>query len=210
MIPEDILLAFDENCRTRSRKFVLISVVALLGVIAGGGYLFRDQPRLRSLYQSVMPAPKPSAPKAGQADKAQASVSSPVVQKPVSSVSRPVAATVPSLPSFVSASGRDRAFSTGKPGWERYVDVQRDIRIFRKGSEIKALQVLAVPGQVISEGFLKSALNEMTGSGVVAPGSLRRQQGFLTERSRVGQHADLLVYRSIQSKEIIAFVVSLD
>jgi hypothetical protein len=210
MIPEDILLAFEENYRTRSRKFILISVVVLLGAIAGGGYLFRNQPRLRSLYQSVMPTLRTSAPKAGQADKSQTFVSPQVVQKPLSSVSRVVAAPTPALPSFVSASGRDGAFSTSKPGWERYVDAQRDIRIFRKGSGIKALQVVAVPGQVISPGFLNTVLNEVTGSANVTLGSTGQQQGYLTERSRVGQHADLLVYRNIHAKAIIAFVVSLD
>jgi hypothetical protein len=209
MIPEDILLAFDES-RIRSRKFVLMCVVALLGVIGGAGYLFREHPRLGSLYQSVAPAPKLPEQMPVPVDKAKASTSIQAVQKPVSSASRTDVVTPAPLPTFVSEKGRDSAFSSHKPGWERYVDSQRDIRIFRQGGRIKALQVLAAPGQVISEGFFKTALKEMTGSVDVAPGSRRRQQGFLTERSRVGQHADLLIYRTIQSKAIFAFVVSID
>ncbi|NVN89911.1 MAG: hypothetical protein HXX11_04840 [Desulfuromonadales bacterium] len=213
MIPEDILRTFDENCRTRSRKSALVIAVVVLGVIAGGAYLFRDQPRLRSLYHVVMPSTKPAEPKPGQTGKVAASAQPhvpPAPQRVMSSVSKSAAVSLPPLPSFVSVNSRDRTYSTRKPGWERYVDAQRDVRIFRQSDRIKALQVVAAPGQAITEEFLKTALNEVTGSSTVSPGSHQQKRGYLVQRSRVGQHADLLVYRSIGSKAIIGFVVSLD
>lgn len=213
MIPEDILRSFDENCRSRSRKSLLLIVLAVLGVCGTGAYLFRDHPRVQSLYRSLVPTAQQAQSEKGSADRAMVSAPpqvSPSPQQAVSSASKPSAVAVHPVPPFISVNSRDRDFSTRKPGWERYVDAQHDIRLFRQGDRIKAIQVIALPGQAITEGFMKTVLNDVAGSNVVSSGSQQQKQGYLILNSRVGQHADVQVYRAMDSKAILGLVVSLD
>ena len=90
------------------------------------------------------------------------------------------------------------------------MDSVRDIRIYRSGGKIKALQILAAKGQVITDSFMQTALNEVAGSSKHTSTSREVKQGFVIQRYSVGATARLIVYRTQQSGKISAFVVQLD
>jgi hypothetical protein len=132
------------------------------------------------------------------------------VTKEIPRVAKPNPAAESPLPSFVTVSGRDGTFSARNPGWERYIDKVRDIRIYRVAGAIKAIQVLAVKNQVVADSFLHTALREVAGSSEYKPVSTERKEGFTIQRNSVGPGAKLTVYRMQPSNKISAFVVHLD
>lgn len=209
-LPDDILNAFEENYRTRSRK-TIVGIVALLTVIILAGiYLLRDHLPRRFFFQPSVTQSPPAGTRKSQGIEPKTSVPPAVPQGSVSSASKPSSITESPLPSFIPVKGRDTTFSARKPGWDRYVNARHDVRIFRRLGKIKAVQVIAKPEQVISDQFLKSALTEITGIASYSPGAQQQQRGYVVQSSRIGGHADLLVYYRDGSKAIIAFVVSLD
>lgn len=210
-LPEDILTAFDENYRSRSRMRILLFCAFLVaGGAAAGWYLFDVKPRSLLFWKSSTPSVSSVAPAAIAAAEVKPSSVAPVVQRQQTSAAQPVPAASPSLPSFIPAAGRDSGFSAGKPGWERYVDAAREVRVYRANGRIRAIQVMAAKGREITDAFMQAALGEVTGSSEYAVRSSEQKQGILIQRCTVGPRSDLLVYRKAQSGTISAFVVSLE
>lgn len=194
---EEALLDSEEDdlAKTGARKYQAIAVVVILGLIGGSWFLFKPSPHLKQtvVKESVkanLPLPVTAAP---------------VVQQAISTTQRPA---TDALPSFIPLAGHDRAFSLQKPGWERYVGTDSEFRIFLSNRKLKAVQVLATDGHVISESRLKSILIELTGTGEYSISSHEEQFGFQVSRATVNPKADLLIYR--KESAVHAFVVSLD
>lgn len=212
-IPEDLLQAFEENYRSQASnwKRLTIVVVAVIGLGAGGWLLIKQKPGLLSLMTNTTTSPPISV---SQKDKPTAvPVAKPqvVLQKPISTARKPVAAIASPLPSFMSTARRDDLFSAQKPGWERYVGKVYEYRIFRSGDNIKVVQVLAGIGtQTVNDSFLATVLKEFVGNIDYSVNSREQKQGYLVQRGSVGQKADLLIYRSKKTGGIRAFVVSLN
>jgi len=117
-------------------------------------------------------------------------------------------AAKPALPAFIPLSGYDSSFVLQKPGWERYVGTDSEFRVFLYDGKLKALQVLAAEGYVISESRLKSLLTELVGTDAYRITALEHKHGFQVSRATVARKADLLIYRNKDG--VHAFVVSLD
>lgn len=204
-IPEDLLLAFEENYRSESPFFRRSVVLVLVCVVcaAGGWYLITQKPRLlTSLQQRFMPASGtkqapavPSPPPAAPAP------------KPVVAVVAPAAA-VPSLPAFVPKEGHDSSYAAKNPGWERYVGKNAEFRLFSASGRIQALQVLAVTGAPFSESYIKSVLQEYTGSSEYQRTSSTVKAGVRVENGRVKDKAEVKIYR--KNGTVKAFVVSVN
>lgn len=210
-LPEDILLAFDENFRSRSRLRVLLAIVLVVaGAVAGGWYLYDTKTHSLQFWRTA----KTAAPTAAQGSITPVAVNQPelaqTIQPAVTSASRRAASAPAPLPSFVPVKGRDNGFSARKPGWERYVDATREIRIYRAAGRIRAIQVVAAKGQVIADSFMQTALHELTGRIEYTLRSHEQKQGILIQRCSVAGGSDLLVYRKQPSGTISAFVVSLE
>jgi len=206
-LPDDILTAFDANYRSRSRTWLVFSVAVALLVFAGWYLLSHGIDILPFFQKSKQPvieaapaAPQPAAVKPGPLS---------AVQKPLSAKGAAVAAEeAEPLPGFVPAEARDGSFA--KPGWERYVDAEHDVRVYRAKGRIRAVQVIAVKDRAIPVTFLKTVLKEMTGGSESGPVSLEKSGGYLIKRCRAGQKGDLVVYYQEPAKVIRAFVVSMD
>jgi len=211
LLPEDILLAFDQNYKSRSRFWALLAVaLVVLACVGGGWYLYQGNPQLFMFRKtSSMPVPGGASGSASPV-KPASPAAVPVVQKTITSASGPAMVVPSPLPSFVMASGRDHEYSQLKPGWERYIDPQREIRIYRSAGKIRAIQVVAAKGQVIDDAFMRSALQEVAGSSAYSLLSRELKQGVVIQRCSLGENKDLLVYRIQPSDAISAFVVSLE
>lgn len=201
-IPEDLLLAFEKNYRSKNvyMKWTLLALL-LLGVSAAGWYAARQNPQfLTSLKQSV-------APSAPAGVKRSTTLAKPAqIEQKKSALPTAPQAVVPLLPSFVPQAGHDRSYAANNPGWERYLGKNSEVRVYKDGASIKAVQVLALKGKSLPEAFLRTALKELTGSGDYSITSREEKSGVRLLRGVVAQKADIIVYQNESS--IRAFVIS--
>jgi hypothetical protein len=203
-IPEDLLLAFEENYRSESsilRRGIVIALVCIVCAAAGGWFLVTQKPQLlAALKQRIMPAstPKQALP----------------LPSPLPAVSKPVAApvpppvTAPSLPSFVPKDGLDPSYGSKNPGWERYVGKNAEFRLFRASGRAQALQVLAIKGAPLSDLYIKSALREFAGAEGYQITSSSVKSGVRVESGKVQDKAEVKIYR--KNGTVKAFVVSVN
>lgn len=203
-IPEDLLLAFEENYRSESsflRRGVVIALVCLVCAAAGGWFLVTQKPQLLAdLKQRIMPAstpkqapPLPSPP--------------PAAPKPVAAaVPSPV--TAPSFPSFVPKDGLDPSYGSKNPGWERYVGKNAEFRLFRASGRLQALQVLAIKRAPLSDSYIKSVLQEFAGASAYQITSSTVKSGVRVESGKVQDKAEVKIYR--QNGTVKAFVISVN
>lgn len=211
-IPEELLLAFEANYRSQSSLWrntaMAVGAVCVLG--AAGWFLLSTKPGNLKFIQKKVPQPVVTGVRPLQ-DKTAAS---PVaIPRADTAVSKPAPAGGAGLPSFVSQKTKDTTYTTRKPGWERFVDPSREVRIFRTGDRIKAVQIMAGKGKTIDKTFLESVLQELAGTNTYTLGQRERKQGYqgyLVQHGSVGNKAELIVYRKKTSDAIVAFVVSLD
>jgi hypothetical protein len=202
-IPEDLLLAFEENYSGRSRLAGRFATILLAGavLVGGGWYLFAQNPQVvKSLQQqlaSITDTKITAAP-------TPASVSPP---KPVSP-SVPQPPVKPSIPSFIPKEGLDTSFTASKPGWERYVGADAEFRLFNSSGRCKAVQVLAVKDRKISESLITSVLQELVGSSHYTVVSQTTKAGVRVEKGLVDTKGDVVLYK--RNGSVIAFVVSLN
>jgi len=211
-IPDDLLQAFEANYRSqkssRTRATAAL-IVVLVALGAAGWYLLRPKPPQMAVVKKpasnppVVPGtpattPPAAAPPVTPAQAVQKQLSTPRVTASSGSV----------LPSFIPAAGVDKSFSARKPGWERYVDTHAEYRIFRTGERIKAIQVLDVKHQGLSQSLLKKVLGEVAGTPEYRESGLERKQGYQVVRGTIGSKAEVVLYR--KNATLRAFVVSLN
>lgn len=205
-IPEEVaqeesLKDFEENylSKTAARKWYQALAVVLVLCLIGWWYLVKQKPHL--MHSVVKESPPATVP----APATQPVTPVPVVDKPVSATQRPETAV---LPTFIPVAGHDSSFAAQKPGWERYLGTDSEFRVFCSGGKLKAVQVLAIEGHVISEARMKTILVELTGTGEYRITSHEQKHGFQVSHASVNRKADLLIYR--EKTAVHAFVVSLD
>ena len=112
------------------------------------------------------------------------------------------------IPSFILTSSPDPAYSTAHPGWQRYETGAVEMRVFREGAAVKAIQVIARQGKTISGDFFSSFMNEITGRVQLKVLSRYKREGCLVEKGLAAGVAEVLIYRNKTGGEISAFVVA--
>ena len=212
-IPEDLLLAFEENYHSQASnwKRLLIVVVVVIGLGAGVWALIKQKPILLSFMTKIKTTPEAPVPEAVKQANAPAGKLPVPAQKSISTARKPGAVMASPLPSFMSTARRDGAFAAQNPGWERYVGKVYEYRIIRTGENIKAVQVLAGIGtRTVDENFITTVLKELVGKSDFSVDSSEQKQGYLVQHGSVAQKADLLIYRSKKTGGVRAFVVSVN
>lgn len=196
-IPEDLLLAFEENYRSEStffRRSIFISLLCLF-CATGTWYLVKQKPQLlASLKQNFVPSKSVTPP-------------APVIApKPAQPLVQPQPVVQP-LPSFIPKDGIDATYGTKNPGWERYLGKDAEFRLFRSAGRIQAVQVLA-KGSAVSGSVLKSVMQEFAGSQEYTVTSRAKNAGIRIEKGKVQEKGDVIIYR--KNGAIKAFVVSIN
>lgn len=203
-LPEDLVMAFEENYRSESRLMRSKYIVALVLVvcIAGAWYFISQNPQTASsLKQKVMPV---SGAKQAPAKVQVTPPSAPPVQNTTPPpVPPPVAA--PALPKFIPADGLDASYGKSKPGWNRYVGKQYEFRVFSIPGRIQAIQVLSLKGAVPAS-FIQSVLQEFIGSSVYKIQTRSTKDGVRVENGTVQNNGEIVLYR--KNGSVKAFVVS--
>ncbi len=197
-IPEELLLAFEENYHARNSGFkrYLIPLAAVVCLAGGWWYLTTRKPEIMPAMLRIAkppvtaPAPAPARPVAPSPPAA------PAAAKPVASP----------VPSFIGSATRDEAYAAGKPGWERLLAPDAEFRIFRDNGTVRAVQVLSRERQHLNEALFQSVLSELAGSREYSIQTRETKGGFRIERGHASERADVVRY---SSKGVLrAFVVS--
>jgi hypothetical protein len=111
------------------------------------------------------------------------------------------------LPSFVSPETRDHSFSEGRPGWERYLLPDYEIRVFKENGVIRAVQVIGRKDAGVPAPFFQSVLQELGYAGPVPGGTEKRKDGFLVKSVMLDGFGELVTYRQDGSANLKAFVL---
>ncbi len=203
-LPEDLLLAFEENYRSESLFVRRRAVIALICVIfAGGGWYLGIQKSqlVSSLKQRFM-----SSLSGAQ----QPEVTPPAATPVMKTVPPPVLRQdIPlTLPAFIPKEGQDSSYALKHPGWQRYVGKLHEFRVFSASGHIQAVQVLSVKDAPVSETLLKSVLIDLVGSADYRTTSRSSKAGVRIENGKIQNKGDVKIYR--QNGAIKAFVVSVN
>ncbi len=119
-----------------------------------------------------------------------------------------VAPRLTALPSFVPRDGLDKKYGAANPGWERYMGLVTEFKVFREGTAIKAIQVIDKGGRGIPEGFMKSALAQLAGNSPFVQDSSEKRDGYQIQRGRLAANLNAVFYRDAQGGGLRAFVVT--
>ena len=216
-ISDELLMAFEQNYRPSSlfskRSTVLIALAIVVCGVAGW-YAVRYKPQLTaSLKERLKPADAqrvasvpsekpvpalPTTPSQPQSSAAGTPEPSPLPAE------KPTPQSV--LPQCIPQGGHDATYAAGHPGWQRYIGSQAEFRIFSKGGEFKALQVLAVKGSPLSESFIRAVTGEFAGSAEYQINSHEKKNGVLILSGSIPHTGDIRIYK--KNGAIRAFVIS--
>lgn len=205
-IPDELLMAFEENYRSESllsRRTVIIVLVCAVCAV-GGWYLVKQKPQQLRLFQQRF---LPSSWMKQSATTLPIAVPAPPVQKPVSAPVMPPA-IISQLPSFIPKDGHDSSFALKNPGWERYVGKLNEFRVFSAQGRIQAVQVLAGKEAAISEPLIISVLKELLGNSKYQITSRTTKSGVRVDSGRIQNKGEVKFYR--QNGFVKAFVVSVN
>jgi hypothetical protein len=122
--------------------------------------------------------------------------------------SPPAAARLTALPSFIPRDTLDEKYGAANPGWERYMGLVTEFKVFREGASIKAIQVIDKGGHGIPENFMKSALAQVAGSAPFVPASSEKRDGFEIQRGQLATNLKAVFYRDAKGGLLRAFVVT--
>ncbi|MCK7514631.1 MAG: hypothetical protein MZV70_68645 [Desulfobacterales bacterium] len=73
------------------------------------------------------------------------------------------------IPSFIPKDRLDSVFSSGSPGWSRYLSDNHEYRIFKEDGKLRAVQVIAGSGHDISVAELSLFIQELFGKDNLRP-----------------------------------------
>ena len=203
LIPEDLLLAFEENYRSESRflrRGVYVSLFCVV-CVAAGWFVIRQKPQLiSSLKQRFMSL------SVGTVTPATVPVAAPV-QKTAPFPAPPPLITS-SLPSFVPVNGYDASYSVKNPGWARYVGKNAEFRLCTVSGRLQAVQILAGKHAPISKALIKSVLQEFVGSNEYKIISKSTKAGLIVEIGSINNKGDIMIYS--KNGAVKALVVSVN
>jgi len=208
-VPEDLLLAFENNYRSErySRKRIITATsVLLFFIMLGGWYLKKQKPELSvSAVQQTTPVTG-QIPTHALTPPAPVTQSSPAEQK-MADAEAPKSSHADALPAFIPRAGQDKNYADKNPGWESYAGKQHIYRVFKEGGRLKAVQIIAGSGRVISASLVSTVLTELAETSEYQISSQEKKSGFLILKGVANDKADLIFYK--KEEEVRAFVVSL-
>jgi len=129
------------------------------------------------------------------------------VPKAASDPSLPV--TVTKIPAFIPQGRIDGTYASAHPGWDRYVDDAKEYLVYRDKGAIKAVQIIALRQGALSDAFVRSSVQEISGSGTYQVGYRSEKDGYLVEKGIAKGNIELAIYRKGVTGEIRALVVAL-
>lgn len=183
----------EPNFRKSTWKwYQVVEILLVISLLLGGWYLYKQKS-------------KPVEPPANEVNLLQSAATSAKMPAAAPGGEQPLPAA---LPAFIPAAGHDPAFAAQNPGWQRYLGEGLEFRLFRENGRLKAVQVKADKGRVISDALLKTVLAELTGANEYQVKSSENKLGFLVSTATVADKAEMLIYT--KNRAVHAVVVALN
>jgi flagellar FliL protein len=113
------------------------------------------------------------------------------------------------LPASIRTAKPDPSFTASAPGWERYSSDTKEFRVFREQGAIRAIQVIALKGNILTDSFFKEFLREICREEPRAATQHSTENGYELENGALPCGAQFTTYRKHGNSSMIAFVVSL-
>lgn len=192
--PFEIL--FGQKPRQHSQPRLVAAAVLGVLILGLGVFGAAHLPVVQSLFRT---SPTP----------AQQQPAAPAVPAVMENLTAQQPAQRASLPRLIPSDGQDVAYSKTHPGWERFFSPGMEFRVFRSGSDIKAVQVIAAGEKGIGEEVVAGLLQELLGSGTYSATSTARKQDYLVQQATLANGAELALYRKSDGGGIRGVVVTL-
>jgi len=111
------------------------------------------------------------------------------------------------LPSCIPLEAEDVGYSSGHPGWQRYLTGSTEFRVFREGDSIKAIQARALQKEPLPGWVLEAFIGRIPGKPLCNIVSKEKKAGYQIEKSRLANQVEIVTYRKIPTDELRAAVV---
>jgi hypothetical protein len=168
--------------------------------------------------QAAKPAVKETAkPAVKEAAKPAVKPAPEAVVKPVAkpapeSTPNPIAqpeakAGLKTLPKFIAGAKLDADYGKTHPGWERYIGTKTEYKLFREGDRYRAIQVLALRGESISDQYFKTLLLEFGGIRSCQVESTEKKGDYVIEHCAEKGGVGLTIYRKKNDLKTKALVL---
>lgn len=128
--------------------------------------------------------------------------------KPASKTeTKPVArAGVKKLPTVVANAEPDGAYGKTHPGWQRFADKSAEYMVFKEGDTYKAIQVIALGKEIVSNQLFKKLLMEFGGVKQFLLQSTVDKGDYVMERGMAGS-LSLTIYRKKKDHKVKGLVL---
>lgn len=112
------------------------------------------------------------------------------------------------IPSVVPLNGRDAAYASGHPGWERYESPTLEFLVYKERGTLKAIQVIGRTGGSVPEQTVAALLRESFQTERYTVKSVTEKDGFQLEEGTVPGKGEILLYRKKGPGTVRAVVIT--
>ena len=160
---------------------------------------------------TTVPAPTtaPTTAPAPTPTKAPTPAPTPTAAKPVPGpIPKPAAkAGLRTPPPFVAGTKPDAGYAKTHPGWQRYIGAKAEYKLFKEAELYRAVQVIALGGETISDNLFKRVLLEFGRIDSYRVESTGTKGDYVMEQCVAKSDVGLTIYRNKQDLKVKAFVV---
>ena len=124
------------------------------------------------------------------------------------SVAKPIAKRgLKALPAFLSGTKPDPGYGKTHPGWQRYIGKRAEYKVFQEGGLYRAIQVIALGGEPLSDQLFSRVLLEFGGIDSYQVQSSDKKGSYLQEEGVAKGGVGVTIYRNKSDLKVKGMVV---
>uniref|UniRef100_C6E8X5 Response regulator receiver protein n=1 Tax=Geobacter sp. (strain M21) TaxID=443144 RepID=C6E8X5_GEOSM len=202
---ETLLEAMRRAEKKKSRRPYLLIVPAL--VLVAIPFISYTVGKKSPVNIEIAPAVKPAAPQTAKPAPPPASAAQKEAPPPPTAAKPAAKRGAERLPPVLEGTKPDPQYGKTHPGWERYLGLRAEYKLFRENNLYKALQVVPVAGGTISDDLFRRILREFGGADDYRVESSEKKGGYLVEQCSTKGNTALTIYRNQNNRKMKGFVV---
>lgn len=164
-----------------------------------------EAPAVRPAPSAKKPLAVPARPAPAPAAAAPAEPAAPPRQPP--SAAQPAKPGLKTIPPFMAGVRIDPAYGKSHPGWQRFFGARGEYKIYREDGVYRALQIIALPDQSISDEIYQRALLEFGGIDNYFVRSSEKKGSYLVEHGEAKNGIGLTIYRKKKDLSMKGLVI---
>jgi len=114
---------------------------------------------------------------------------------------------VKALPQFLAGTKADAAYGKAHPGWQRFIGARAEYKLFKEAERYKAIQVIALSGQSISDQIYRDVLLGFGGINSYQLQSSQEKGAYVIEQGVAQGGVNLTIYRNKKDLSIKGLVL---